>query len=342
LIRKVQLPPSFPRKKKILYCVLNWGLGHASRSIEVIEELLLLENEVTIASDGNPGSLLRKKFPKLSYVELPPYGVTYPTTNLFINFLANAYRILNASIKEKNQLLKLHKMQPYDLVISDNRPGCNLPNTPNYFITHQLNPYHSNFFVKSLFTNINNHYLNKYREIWVPDYDDCRLSGSLSDSSKVNSKVYYLGSLSAYRPTNEKKERVTILLSGPEPQRTKLENELYKVIVQNESIQYTFIRGTLASNSAISRNLNHVEVVDLCPLDVMNTILNQTKLLISRTGYSTIMDIDRLGIPQAVLIPTTGQTEQEYLGMLHVKRFTILDEKNVYPKLIEFFHTFAK
>jgi uncharacterized protein (TIGR00661 family) len=338
----VKLPPSFPSKKKILYCVLNWGLGHASRSMEVIEELLKLENEVTIASDGNPGSLLRKKFPKLAYIELPPYGVTYPTTNIFINFLSNAYRILNASIKEKNQLLKLHEIQSYDLIISDNRPGCNLPNLPNYFITHQLNPYHSNSIIKYLFTKINNHYLNKYQEIWVADYDDHRLSGMLSDSSKIKNRVYYIGSLSAYRQSNGNKERVTILLSGPEPQRTKLENDLFNIVEKLTAFQFTFIRGTELENPNVASNLAHVEVINLCQLDAMNTILNQTKLLISRTGYSTIMDIDRIGIPQAILIPTPGQTEQEYLGKLHEGRFTIMQGKEVNSKLIEFFDTFVK
>jgi predicted glycosyltransferase len=338
----VILPPNFPSKNKILYCVLNWGLGHASRSMEVIEELLLLENEVTIASDGSPGSLLRKKFPHLAYVELPPYGVRYPTTSIFLNFLANAFRILNASIREKNQLLKLHKVEAFDLVISDNRPGCNIASIPNYFITHQLNPYHPNRLVKYIFTTINNYYLNKYQGIWVADYDDHRLSGTLSDSSKIKNKVFYLGSLSAYRPSNEKKERVTILLSGPEPQRTKLENDLYNIVENLTAFQFTFIRGTVVDNPIMANKLDHVEVINLCQLDAMNTLLNQTKLLISRTGYSTIMDIDRIGIPQAILIPTHGQTEQEYLGELHEKRFTIVKSNDVNSKLSEFFHTFVK
>jgi len=45
----------------------------------------------------------------------------------------------------------------------------------------------------------------------------------------------------------------------------------------------------------------------------------ETPVIISRSGYSTIMDLVRLN-KSAILIPTPGQTEQEYLAKLMMER----------------------
>ena len=65
------------RNKHILVAPLNWGLGHATRCIPIINALLSQNYKVTIASDGDALRLLKKEFPKLSFVSLPSYKIEY-------------------------------------------------------------------------------------------------------------------------------------------------------------------------------------------------------------------------------------------------------------------------
>ena len=66
------------KKKRILVAPLNWGLGHATRSIPVINALIEEGFQPVIASDGIALSLLQKEFPELKSYELPSYNISYP------------------------------------------------------------------------------------------------------------------------------------------------------------------------------------------------------------------------------------------------------------------------
>lgn len=58
--------------------------------------------------------------------------------------------------------------------------------------------------------------------------------------------------------------------------------------------------------------------------------IERSAFIISRSGYTTIMDLVKLGHP-ALLIPTPGQTEQEYLAkhLLEKKFFNCLLQKDI-------------
>ena len=125
--------------KKSLVAPLNWGLGHATRCIPIIHELLLQGARVFLASDGRALDLLRKEFPNLPYFELPGYGVSYPSKNILINVGRSFPRLLFAVVKEHRMVDKIIQQHAIDGVISDNRMGCFSKNIPSVFITHQIN-----------------------------------------------------------------------------------------------------------------------------------------------------------------------------------------------------------
>ena len=52
-----------PRKPRILVAPLDWGLGHATRCIPIIHELLQQNIEVWLAAEGEQEALLKKEFP---------------------------------------------------------------------------------------------------------------------------------------------------------------------------------------------------------------------------------------------------------------------------------------
>ena len=57
--------------------------------------------------------------------------------------------------------------------------------------------------------------------------------------------------------------------------------------------------------------------------------MNRSRLMITRPGYTTIMELAVLG-KKALLIPTPGQTEQVYLASYHSKKgnfYSVSQEK---------------
>ena len=62
-------------KGVILYGVLNWGLGHATRSVSIIKALQQEGYTVVIASDGQALSYLKGVFGELDYEKLPGYNI---------------------------------------------------------------------------------------------------------------------------------------------------------------------------------------------------------------------------------------------------------------------------
>ena len=72
-----------PKNKRILFAIMGWGLGHATRSIPLIRSLLN-NHEVILASKGIALNLLRQDFPNLKCITFPDYAVRYPRNKDFL------------------------------------------------------------------------------------------------------------------------------------------------------------------------------------------------------------------------------------------------------------------
>ncbi len=327
------IPPNFPSKKNVLYCCLYWGLGHATRSVPVIERLIEAGNQVTIASDGMAAEYLQKVFPELTMIQLPAYDIVYPYSNFVVNMVMQSFKIHKAIKMENKQIGLLQQLNKYDLIISDNRPGCFHKSALSIFITHQLTPHHHNRWMAYLFYRLHRYYYKKYDAIWVPDDLNVRLSGSLCDHNFDHPKVSFIGIISRLKKdVTKKKELLTVILSGPEPQRTNLENMLYKILQEHHTAKVCFVRGTNLINQNIVSTSSLI-VYDLLIKEELQDILNSSKLVITRSGYTTLMDLYELGL-NAIVIPTPGQTEQEYLGKFHEKRWKCINQKDVDQRLV--------
>ncbi len=91
-----------PAKRKIIVAPLNWGLGHASRSVPIIR-LLLGKFEVLLASDGDALQLLQLEFPELSRFELPSYNIEYGN-HFAYSVLKRVPHILSTIQKERQAI----------------------------------------------------------------------------------------------------------------------------------------------------------------------------------------------------------------------------------------------
>ncbi|MDC3220342.1 glycosyltransferase [Flavobacteriales bacterium] len=301
--------------KKILYSVLNWGLGHASRSVTVIEYLINQGHEVHLASDGVALDFLQRRFPNSSFVELPAYDVKYSKgKSLIWKLLLQSPYLLKTIQQEKSFIKKLHKKEQFDLVISDNRFGSNINDIPSVYITHQVTILSK--IGQNLLKKLHAKIINQFDECWIPDYKgESNLAGELSQNSQhLSCAVHYIGRLSHLKLEQvEKDYDVAYILSGPEPQRSILEK---KIIEQHSKKQKAIlVQGTL--HKAVL--YDHVEVVDLLDSKGLKRIISRSKKVVCRSGYSSIMDFCNSEIP-VMMIATPGQSEQEYLAdRLHAR-----------------------
>ena len=263
--------------------------------------------------------MLQKEFPNLKSYTLPSYNIRYTKSskNLKFKLLLSVPAIISAVKKERILVEELIKSENIEGIISDNRFGVYSKNVPSVYITHQLNVLSgiTTYFTSKMHQKI----IKKFDECWVPDVEkNPNYSGKLGHISNHKFKLRYLGVLSRFKYQKEEvKYDLLVLLSGPEPQRSLLENKLL-LELENFKGKVLFVRGVL-SNQCKNINFNHFEVVNYLLSNELEKIINQSEIILARSGYSTIMDLVALE-KKAFFIPTPGQFEQEYLAKQLKKR----------------------
>lgn len=303
---------------------LNWGLGHATRCIPIINAIIENGDCPIIASDGQALKLLKKEYPSQTFITLPSYGVTYASEgqNLKLKMLKDSPKIWMAIRNEQKMLTKI--IQDHDIVgiISDNRLGLYSSCIPSVIITHQLQVLSGN--TTWLSTQLHLHYIKKYDYCWIPDVDHIEnLAGKLSYNDDNEIEKVFLGPLSRFKNTGnyQKKYDLLVLLSGPEPQRGILEKKLLKEL-KNYTGKVLFIAGKVEKNQKFEKKGALTYYNYLCT-DGVQKALDRSEMVLSRSGYTTVMDLQKMD-KKAFFIPTPGQFEQEYLAEL-------LDQKGIVP-----------
>ncbi len=301
------------RPTTILVAPLNWGLGHAARCIPIIRELKALGFRPILASDGQALDLLKKEFPDDTLLELPSYQIEYAKEgrNFKWKLLKNSPRMIEAVLDEHRIVKGWVKEYDLDGIISDNRLGVFSKKVPSVFMTHQLNVLSGN--TSWITTQLHRAVVKKFTECWIPDFEKKpNLSGKLGHLTKTGLKLRYLGPLSRLeKQPLQRKYDVMVILSGPEPQRGMLEE-----ILRHELTDYPnrvlFVRGVVEAEQVISQE-GSITFYNYMGSEELQQAFNESGVVICRSGYTTLMDLAKLG-KKAFLIPTPGQTEQEYLA----------------------------
>jgi len=313
-------------RSKIIVAPLNWGIGHATRCVPIINDLLKKGFEPIIATDGNALKYLKQEFPLLTSYELPSYNIVYSNNQyLFkIKLFFQINKIKKAVADEHQVIQKIIKKEGVKGIISDNRFGAYSKEITSVYITHQLNVLSG---ITTFFTSkIHQKIMGNFNEIWVADLKTKpKLAGKLSSNSKIKTPVKYIGLLSRFSKNNTNitlknyKYDLLVLLSGIEPQRTMLEKKLIKEL-KNYPKKIIFIRGFLGKSQYL-KNTDNIEFINFLSKKKLAQIILNSKIVLSRSGYSTIMDLASLQ-KKAFFIPTSGQTEQEYLAK-HLEKLKI-------------------
>jgi predicted glycosyltransferase len=316
--------------KTIFISPIDWGLGHASRCVPIIHELKK-NNKVCIGVTESNAFLFDFYFPDLKKVILPSYSIRYSSVlSLWLKLLIQWPKIKRVIKREHLALQTIISEQQIDLVISDNRFGLYSEKVRSIFITHQLNL--KTPFFSGIANKLNRNYIHRFNEVWVPDFEEVksRLAGDLSNSEDIHLPVKYIGPQSALTisttQTPQNKFDYLILLSGVEPQRTIMENQCLAVF-EKANGKVVLVRGTKYAKIISSEN---VVVKNFAFGDELKDLVVNAQTVICRSGYSTLMDLCLLNKKKMILIPTPGQTEQEYLANYWKTNFgaTVFEQKN--------------
>jgi UDP:flavonoid glycosyltransferase YjiC (YdhE family) len=293
-------------------------LGHTTRCIPLARHLLRLGATVFVAGTAAQTAFFRKSVPEVQALPLEGYQVTYARTRqgFLPHLLKQLPRIFTCIRREHQWLNQMAEQHGFEGILSDNRYGLWHPRIPSVLITHQPG-------LKTglgrradqVFAPLHQRLMRRFKAIWLVDVPEAPgLSGELAHPARLPSQAQYIGPLSQFEApaaTASKSDRILILLSGPEPQRTLLSNQLWQQAQHLEQpVVFVEGRADVPERTATDqiRWFARLSAPELLPL------MQSAAYIVCRSGYSTLMDAAVLGL-KLILIPTPGQTEQEYLGV---------------------------
>jgi uncharacterized protein (TIGR00661 family) len=304
--------------KRVLVAPLDWGLGHAARCIPIIRKLADRHCEVIMAGSGDSLSLLRAEFPLLRSFPIPPYKPVYPRKGSMVWKMALQLPHFMKTIRQEHRVIEeLARRERIDIIIADNRYGCWSTQVPSVFITHQSNIMMPQRFgwLQGTVRRMNLHYMKKFTRCWIPDLPEKpNLAGDLILFGKTGAllNIDHVGPLSRFEPmahetSPEKEYDIAAIFSGPEPQRTILEDKILPQL-RASGLKYFVVRGIFSSD-----RLPETDHANFLTSHSLQRVIESSDYIIARSGYSTVMDMAALR-KKVIFIPTPGQTEQQYLA----------------------------
>jgi hypothetical protein len=301
---------------RILVAPLDWGLGHATRCIPIIQRLMELGATPVIGADRGPLAVLRAEFPALEHAILPGPVIRYSASSRQLWSMVRQFPAMVRSVAQEQSLLQdLRRRMHLDAVISDQRFGLRAAGLPSVVLTHQVFPFTPA--AQAALRRLNRHHLGAFDQCWVVDHAQAPgLAGELAHGTALPPNARYIGTLSRMRadaPAPEQPFDIVAVISGPEPHRALLEQRLLQQLKALPG-RHLLVRGL--PHGGTEEQHGNVQLVPHLTAAALNTHLLHAGHIITRTGYTTLMDLEALG-RAAVLIPTPGQAEQEYLGRLH-------------------------
>ncbi len=320
-------------KIRALVAPLDWGIGHATRCVPVIRELVRSGCEVIIGTSGKSGIYLKNYFPELPHIDMPSLKIRFGTYHRFPWYMFQIFRFPFITIREHLFLKRCVTKLGLDLIISDNRYGLFHKKICSVLITHQLfirfpGPFGP---LQNMVRKMVWRMISRFDQCWIPDLADPQrsLSNSLSHGNVSLTNHRYIGFLSRFAagsakepggPASTRREKTAhddrqfdlmVILSGPEPQRTIFEHILISQI-RELRIKAVMFQG-LPAEIRQKKVLDNMTIISHPDDKDFITFARQTDRIICRSGYSTIMDLVALG-KRALLVPAPGQTEQVYLA----------------------------
>lgn len=321
---------------------MNWGIGHATRLVPLIR-LLEKDHKIFLAADGKSYFFLKQEFPQLKILSAPKLETSYTkkASTLALKMFFSIPKLIVFYFQNKKFVKEINSTEKIDLIISDNRFGFFSKKIKSVFITHQIHittPSYLRIFQKAIFL-LNKINIEKFDELWIPDEPKINIAGDLSSTKRIKIPHHYIGLLSRFEQNKssntENNYKVVSIISGPEPQRSFLKEKILSELLKTQ-LSALILDGKTDENYDYYKE--NIRIISHLETKQMQNILYNSEIIIARAGYSSIMDLIKIN-KTAILIPTPGQTEQEYLAnYLHNNRlFYYVEQKNFGLKEIDNF-----
>ncbi|HIP37589.1 MAG TPA: hypothetical protein EYG85_12130 [Crocinitomix sp.] len=300
------------KNKVILFSALDWGFGHTTRCVSLIQHLLAHSNQIIFAGNTTQIAFIKKEFPLVKTEFIKGYNIRLSSKkSTYVQILNQLFKIYNAIKKEQKWVENFITKHSVNVIISDNRYGFRNPAIKSIFMGHQLNIYVPNFrkFVNKKLSK----YVNRFDKCWIVDDKQHHLAGDLSNPMYLTIPFEYIGLLNRFKP---KQQNLTydylVIVSGAEPENTIFLKEvelLFKITNQNIAI---------VSTTTSDNNIKNATYFYYPTTKELDQLISQSKIVISKAGYTTLMEMVALN-KLCYLIPTKGQYEQQYLSTINNK-----------------------
>lgn len=307
------------KQPHILYCILDWGLGHASRSMPIVMYLQQVGYKVTIATSKKLfDEYIALELEQVAFLELKAYKPKYSKFNMqTFRLLTQIPQFLSVYFSDKSRVAAFVNAYKPDVIFSDNRFSCWHKSVKSIYITHQLSIINvKTDSVWGLPTRIHRYIINKFDLCLVPD-EESGAAGLLSVDSSKKLTIKRIGLLSRLQHIkNRKHNYILVILSGPEPQRTIFETKVIEASFEI-SDEIVLVRGT---SLPLKQKLpSSIKAYNIIGTEILSRLCEMAYYVVARSGYSTVMDLLVAHLP-ALLVATPGQSEQEYLSTYLCKK----------------------
>ncbi len=318
---------------KVLVAPLDWGLGHATRCVPVIREFLRKGAEVEIAVVKANAAFFREVFPEVRQRIAPGYNIVYPKHGFNMAFwLLKKSSHLNAVIRYEHRYAEeMVERHGYDIIVSDNRFGFYSTKAHCVYMTHQRRIAFPAAFsaLEGVGIRWHNSVMKHFDEVWVPDEERFNgYAGSLSHVAGCPVPLKFVGLLSRFADLDASNgpdcegetvkaregrtdQNVLAVVSGVEPARTLFETELRDILSQIPG-NHVMVLGKPQKGQCTWTEGN-IEFHNHLPTEEFARAVKNADWVVSRGGYSTVMDMAFLGA-RCIFVPTPGQYEQVSLA----------------------------
>lgn len=303
------------QNKKIAFKALDWGLGHVTRSLSVLKQLLDQKNELIIFGTKKQIEIYTSYNIDVRFIELEEIDWRFSGS---AKKLTEGFQVAKAVLKKKKQsyseLENFLITNEIDVIISDHDYGFYSFQIPSIFITHQLSlPDSSPWIAQKVHTS----WLKSFSFFWLVDDETERLAGKLSalnQNLRKNSNYQYIGLRSRFsmvETPNDVEIPLLIIISGPKPYSTQLLKILLTEIKNTDKIVHLVCPKEIQIEDKQLKYASSNSEADKWFL--------AAKLVVSRSGYTTLMDC-KLNNKKGLFLATKGQLEQEYLVLISEKK----------------------
>ena len=294
----------------VLFALLDWGMGHATRTAPLIQFAVDQGWAVHVATKGTALAFLRTQFSPeaISFHTKPGPDITYAKRGTWMKIAAQVPEFLNSIRKETSWTAEFVARHGITHIVSDNCYGVHHPDIRCVLMSHQLQLPVPNAVAALASTFVNKH-AAQFRSVWIPDDESVGLSGALTSHHQLP-HAEYVGILSRLSPHAAQGNWRTVgMVSGPEPHRKLMELALLRWM-KGIPGPCLLIAGRPGDEVEVN---DHVTVWPDPSAEDLAGALRGAETIVCRSGYSSLLDLAALG-QRAILVPTPGQPEQLLLA----------------------------